>query len=62
MKGMPESGTPEMRQLLDKLVTYPDAKNMLSDRLLELVKFTTVDGGQSAEQVGQFRKKHHNVY
>eukprot|EP00965_Chrysotila_dentata_P112621 3721729-Pleurochrysis_carterae.AAC.1 len=29
---------------------------------MELVVFTTVDGGESAEQVGQFRKTHHNVY
>eukprot|EP00965_Chrysotila_dentata_P129440 4278764-Pleurochrysis_carterae.AAC.1 len=59
---MPESGTPEMRRLLDELATFPDAKNMFSDRLLELVKFTTVDGGESAEQVGRLRKTHHNVY
>eukprot|EP00965_Chrysotila_dentata_P109575 3621556-Pleurochrysis_carterae.AAC.1 len=62
MKGMPESGTPEMRQLLNEFAAYPDAKNMLSDRLVELVVFTAVDGGESAEQVGQFRKTHHNVY
>eukprot|EP00965_Chrysotila_dentata_P184529 6091823-Pleurochrysis_carterae.AAC.1 len=29
---------------------------------MELVVFTTVDGGESTEQVGQFRKTHHNVY
>eukprot|EP00965_Chrysotila_dentata_P000680 21624-Pleurochrysis_carterae.AAC.1 len=62
MKGAPESGTAEMRKLLSELASYPDAKFMLSDRLIELVVITTVDGGESAEQVGQFRETHHNVY
>eukprot|EP00965_Chrysotila_dentata_P037509 1247697-Pleurochrysis_carterae.AAC.1 len=62
MRGAPESGTAEMRKLLEELASYPGAKLMLSDRLMELVVFTIVDGGESAEQVGQFRKTHHNVY
>eukprot|EP00965_Chrysotila_dentata_P111250 3677671-Pleurochrysis_carterae.AAC.1 len=62
MKGLPESGTTEMRQLLEELASFPGAKFMLNDRLIELVVFTTVDGGESAEQVGQFRKTQHNVY
>eukprot|EP00965_Chrysotila_dentata_P054512 1809087-Pleurochrysis_carterae.AAC.1 len=58
---MPEPGTPGMREFMDKLITYPDAR-MLNDRLLDLVKYTAADGGQSAEQVGQFQKTRHNVY
>eukprot|EP00965_Chrysotila_dentata_P153947 5088581-Pleurochrysis_carterae.AAC.1 len=62
MKGAPESGTPEMRQLLNQLASLPGAKFMLNDRLMELVVPTTVDGGDSAEQVGHFWKTHHNFY
>eukprot|EP00965_Chrysotila_dentata_P095404 3153602-Pleurochrysis_carterae.AAC.1 len=51
-----------MRQLLNELASLPGAKFMLNERLMELVVFTTVDGGESAEQVRQFRKTHHNVY
>eukprot|EP00965_Chrysotila_dentata_P044771 1488075-Pleurochrysis_carterae.AAC.1 len=51
-----------MRQLLDELASYPGSRFMLNDRLIELVVFTTVDGGESAEQVGHFRKTQHNVY
>eukprot|EP00965_Chrysotila_dentata_P087734 2896814-Pleurochrysis_carterae.AAC.2 len=47
---------------MDELETYPDARNMFNDRLLDLVKYTAADGGQSAKQVGQFQKTRHNVY